>query len=244
MICNTLLLAAAVLRIDTSVVAFAPMQMRATATIAAPSRTTTLAFATKDDDDDEEEQPDPGMAAAFRQLDNLKSLDDGGDKNKPKQTPRPKKPIDASNVNVQGTEAVSPEKEVQLYKEMVQELEETDEDDLYSNVLKDMGGSPAMTTPTPSIQTDQAEGTLPKTTEDFMNQALDEALKEVKIKNSSSVDSILDDKEIMQEIEAIFERGNEQLMESLEEMRREQVRWISSIPWQGRRTPCVKYAHT
>jgi hypothetical protein len=49
-------------------------------------------------------------------------------------------------------------------------------------------------------------------------------LKEVKVNNPSISKSILDDKEIMKEIEVIFERGNEKLMASLEEIRTEQVR--------------------
>jgi hypothetical protein len=49
-------------------------------------------------------------------------------------------------------------------------------------------------------------------------------MKEVKLNNPSIAESILDDKEIMKEIEVIFERGNEKLMASLEEIRKEQVR--------------------
>jgi hypothetical protein len=92
-----------------------------------------------------------------------------------------------------------------------------------------MGGTPTekkqkSSSQTPSITVNEGKNNQQKTPEEFMNQALDEALKEVKVNKPSSVDSILDDKEIMQEIGAIFERGNDKLMESLEEMRREQVR--------------------
>ena len=174
-----------------------------------------------DDNDADQERGGNSFDSAFRQLENLESLGDG-DSSEKKQVPD-NKPIQKGDVqNLQNTDAPPPEKEVQIYKEMVQEMEETDEDELYSDVLKDMGGVPTKKDNPPSIPLDDTP--LKKSTEDFMNQALDEALKEVKVKNPSSADSILDDKEIMQEIEAIFERGNEQLMESLEDIRKEQVR--------------------
>jgi hypothetical protein len=215
-----------------------------------PASPPLLLMAKKDD----EEKQDPGMAAAFRQFNSLERL---GEEDEEAESQKPK-PIDRSNIDLESTktEIVSPEKEVQLYKEMVQELEHTNEDDLYSNILAggsmescdeyllymhfsdpvrsslyytlDMGGTPTekkakSSPPTPSVTVND-EITQQKTPEEFMNQALDEALKDVKVNNPSSVDSILDDKEIMKEIGAIFERGNEKLMENLAEMRREQVR--------------------
>jgi hypothetical protein len=124
-------------------------------------------------------------------------------------------------------EPAPPEKEVQMYKAMVQDLEQQSEDDLYSNVLADMGGSSGVpkepASPITSVEVINSEPTVGET-EDFMNQALNEAMKEVKLNNPSIAASILDDKEIMKEIEVIFERGNEKLMASLEEIRQEQVR--------------------
>jgi hypothetical protein len=59
----------------------------------------------------------------------------------------------------------------------------------------------------------------------FMKQAIDEALKEAQEQSDDLVqkDSLLDNKEIMAEIEKIFDRANEQLLQGLEEIRSEQV---------------------
>lgn len=193
----------------------------------------------KSSDDD----GDSGMAEAFRQLESLGSLDE-------ESPPKPTKSIPAPSVEELQAEPVAPEKEVQMYKEMVEELQDKDEDDLYSNVLEDMGGS-SSTTPkmAPKVKTPPQlrieEGTSnnqnDRDTEDFMNQALKEALEEVKVNNPSISDSILDDKEIMKEIEAIFERGNDKLFESLEEIRKEQV---SKRPRNGSQWTRVSHLST
>lgn len=123
----------------------------------------------------------------------------------------------------------TPEQEVVLYKNMLQELEQTTEEDLYSNVLQDMGGGSTASSNTSASATRPAntnvvEPTPPKpiTSADFLNQALAEALQQVQVNSPSAVDSILDDPQFMNEIEAIFERGNAQLLEGLEAVRREQ----------------------
>jgi len=182
-------------------------------------------LAKKDDDDDEEEATEPGMADAFRQLDALESLDNASSaapqtsKDAAKGFQKPA--MDAKTPTV---EKASPEKEAQLYSEMVKELEETDEDSLYSDVLSEMGGSAPNPKSSPKLDVKpDAPAPSENDTEEFMNQALEQAMKEVKLNNPSVADSILDDKEIMKEIEAIFERGNEKLLESLEEIRKEQV---------------------
>jgi len=207
----------------------------------------------RDDDDDDNGVVVPGMADAFRKLEALDSLgveeeqdnDKDNSKVKGSSTPLEHSSKPASNVvenkstfsspdDLPAAEAAPPEKEVQMYKEMVKELEQQDEDDLYSNVLAAMGGTPtpkkeSSSKPTPAsvnpnvISSDNTQQTT-EVTEEFMNQALQEAFAEVKVKNPSIGDSILDDREIMKEIEAIFERGNDKLMESLKEVRQEQVR--------------------
>jgi hypothetical protein len=175
----------------------------------------------EDDEDADDDASDPGMADAFRQLGDLdsSSLPDVTESTK---TPTFSSPDDPLPV----VEAAPPEQEVQMYKAMVKELEQQNEDDLYSNVLADMGGSSVPKEPAASplsVDVINADTTLGETDE-FMNKALEEALKEVKVNNPSISKSILDDKEIMKEIEVIFERGNEKLMASLEEIRTEQVR--------------------
>jgi hypothetical protein len=234
--------------IETNDAAFAPGSLvrgtnnnagqSSTAFLRIPKRRTVNACqivmrAKKDDDeeDDDEDSVVPGMADAFRQLGDLDSL---GDVNVAETNlPASSKPIEKATFSspddpLPSVEPAPPEKEVQMYKAMVQDLEQQSEDDLYSNVLADMGGSsggvpeePA--SPITSVEVIQSEPTVGET-EEFMNKALNEAMKEVKLNNPSIAASILDDKEIMKEIEVIFERGNEKLMASLEEIRQEQVR--------------------
>jgi hypothetical protein len=179
-----------------------------------------------DADGDEDNTIVPGMADAFRQLGDLDSLGDG-EEAKPASQPIKKATLSSPDESLPSVEPAPPEKEVQMYKAMVKDLEQQNEDDLYSNVLADMGGSAGPKEPqaSPTTSVDVIEsGTTLGETDDFMNQALNEAMKEVKLNNPSIAESILDDKEIMKEIEVIFERGNEKLMASLEEIRKEQVR--------------------
>jgi hypothetical protein len=185
----------------------------------------------EEDEDDDEDSVVPGMADAFRQLGDLDSLGDGEDAET--TLPASSKPIEKATFSspddpLPSVEPAPPEKEVQMYKAMVQDLEQQSEDDLYSNVLADMGGSSGApkdepASPITSVEVIQSEPTAGET-EEFMNKALNEAMKEVKVNNPSIAASILDDKEIMKEIEVIFERGNEKLMASLEAIRQEQVR--------------------
>jgi hypothetical protein len=186
-----------------------------------------IAMRAESDDDDEEDAIVPGMADAFRQLGDLDSLGDG-EEAKPASQPIKKPTLSSPDESLPSVEPPPPEKEVQMYKAMVKDLEQQNEDDLYSNVLADMGGSASaepkesQASPTTSVDVIESDTTLGET-EDFMNQALNEAMKEVKLNNPSIAESILDDKEIMKEIEVIFERGNEKLMTNLEEIRQEQV---------------------
>lgn len=223
----------------------------------------TLALLAREkDDDDHDGSGTAGMEDAFRQLDALQSLDDDDDVGSdPKAAAvggsgRKKitKPDGDELVapDGDGAAALSPEKEVKVYQDMVKDLEEKEEDELYSDVMSDLAGGKSASASIPrkappssgrsagggagkgfdrkvtTVAVEEGETQQPppseEDAEEFMNQALKEALEDVKVQNPSISDSILDDREIMKEIEAIFERGNDKLMESLEEIRKEQVR--------------------
>lgn len=191
-----------------------------------------LAGSSRDTDEQGDGQQQPGMAEAFRQLDALQSLGGSDDEEEVKPSPS------ASASNLEATSSVpevpsaTTEQEAQLYTKMMQEMEQTDEEGLYSDLIADLGGSDGELSDKKSKNPDDANTTttmlnvtspsLQGETEKFMNQALQEALKDVKVKNPSAADSILDDKEIMKEIEAVFERGSAKLIASLEEIRKEQ----------------------
>ena len=212
-----------------------------------------------DDDDDEEASRRPGMEDAFRQLNELESLLDDDDDNKPVPPPKKKK-IDAdttSSLPDDTIKEVSPEQEIKVYRDMVGELEQNEDAEAYSDIMNELGGKPKQVEDTYSqVMSDLGGTPKPKEveppstlnlgdgddgdgvgssaseidTERFMDSALQEALKEVKVNNPKILgDSILDNKEIMKEIEDIFEEGNEKLLASLEEIRQEQVR--SDDPW-------------
>mmetsp|Transcript_9664 Transcript_9664/g.21761 ORF Transcript_9664/g.21761 Transcript_9664/m.21761 type:complete len:362 (-) Transcript_9664:81-1166(-) len=180
--------------------------------------------------DDEDENLPRGMKDAFDKLSSLESL---GDKDSvAKSAPSSVKKIEVDKDVVpleEGKGGLSPEKEVQMYTKMMEDLDSIDNDDLYSDVLSEMGSDkPSQPKSPPSNPQPAAPEISPQATkkdmDTFMENALNDALEEVKLKGSDSLnaDSILNDKEIMKEIEAIFDRGSEQLMESLEEIRKEQ----------------------
>jgi hypothetical protein len=113
-------------------------------------------------------------------------------------------------------------------------------DDTYSQVLTELGGAsaPRRKASAASNHTELLNSELPTddtilflqsntgaTNDELLEDALKEALEEVQLNNPRiSENSILNDQEIMREIEDIFEKGNVKLLESLEEIRREQVR--------------------
>lgn len=171
------------------------------------------------------------MEKAFQQLSSLQSW---GTNENDVLSPLLKKPIEPLRernfTKLDDNADPTPESEVQMYKSLIQELEQTNEDDLYNNVLKDMGGGIPSTRNNRirDSSTQNPFDNTPSSPDSLMEQALNEALRDVQMNTRSSVDSVLNDKEIMREIEEIFQRGNEKLIESLEEMRREQVRWLKS----------------
>jgi hypothetical protein len=182
-------------------------------------------------DDDEEEANQAGMASAFRELEALDSLDDD-DKSVPKKGASSIKGIDdLEDVKQLKNMKATPEAEVKLYKDMMNESEKEDVE-LYVDIMTDMGG----TTPKPKkkqtlkIQDEQVEllDSLERSPEDlnvFMNQALQEALKEAKSKTPEELASIdpLDDEDMMDEIRNVFDRANDELLASLEDIRKEQA---------------------
>lgn len=202
-----------------------------------------------DDDDDAASNNLPGMSEAFRQLESLDSLFDPEE-----YIPAPDKiDVEAvldreASTLLQGAKAVevAPEQDFAVYRNMMEELEQNEDaeayaelldelgnsslqtDDTYSQVLTELGGTrpAAVGTKTASNKVDATPSILSSdaSKEQFMEEALQEALKEVKVNNPRLTDSILDNKEIMREIESIFDQGNEKLIASLEEIRIEQVR--------------------
>ena len=109
---------------------------------------------------------------------------------------------------------------------------EKEEVELYADMMTDMGGTTPKRNKQKNIQVqdEQVEllDSLERSPEDlnvFMNQALQEALQEAKSKTPEELASIdpLDDEDMMEEIRNVFERGNNELLASLEDIRNEQV---------------------
>ncbi|GAX26740.1 hypothetical protein FisN_2Hh311 [Fistulifera solaris] len=177
----------------------------------------------EEDDDSANNKSGVGMERAFQQLEQLSFLPTDNNNSILDNKNVTKIQASMDNLQLTSTSTPTPEQEVLLYKNMVQELEQTTEEDLYSNVLQDMGGGSGTSS---SVSETEEERTVdppkPTTSADFLNQALSEALQQVQVNTPSAVDSILDDPELMNEIEAIFERGNAKLLEGLEAVRREQ----------------------
>jgi hypothetical protein len=170
-----------------------------------------------------------GMEDAFSHLEGLKGL---GGEDDPFSVPEKKQKQDEAFAkamqeldlkDIQDIEPPTPESEAKLYKELLSEVEGKTEDDLMATmatVKSEMGGGSSSKTEFP-----QFDPTM-RDTDKFMEKALDEALKEAKKKADVEIntESLLDNKEIMKEISAIFDKGNDQLLEGLEEIRAEQVR--------------------
>lgn len=178
---------------------------------------TTRLLAKKGDED----KPSKGMEEAFRQLEELKAFD--GDspplpERKKKQDEAFAKAMQELNLkDIADLPEASVESEVELYKDMAVELSETTETDLIATVKSELGGSPTV-----MPRFDPAA----RDTEKFLEKALDQALAEAEKKAQTEInkESLLDNKEIMKEIEKIFDKANAELLEGIEEMREEQVR--------------------
>lgn len=209
--------------------------------------TTRLRLSGDDDDDDEEDDTRSGMASAFDALDALDESDLGDApttaldrayalRQEGRQRAADKPLVDES--------VVTPTEELKLYGDMYDELENKGgEDALYGDVrneldqnkeegdqqvLDDVDGigevgaavDAAATTDSDSLYTKEDQ-------DDFMNRAIAEALQEAKdavpAEGAAALsDSILDDKELMRDIEAIFDDANRKLMQGVEDIRTEQ----------------------
>ncbi|KAL3921649.1 MAG: hypothetical protein SGILL_002638 [Bacillariaceae sp.] len=205
---------------------FAPSLVAAAATLVSGFHQPTLLFASASDKD-----IGPGMEDAFRQLEQLESLDttlgnDDASSSNTSQEEREKKKRDTAFAkamkeldlkDIVADAPVSVESEAELYKDMAEELSMAEsEEDLKKDLTMDLEDVVAVAVE-PSIDTSN---------EEFVNKAIDEALRDAKEQNADVVEdkeAFLDNKEIMSEIEKIFDRANDQLMEGLEEIRTEQM---------------------
>ena len=208
-------------------------QQRRRHSVASPHRIRSLA-GKNDDDADDEMKLGPGMEDAFRELEALKSL---GNENLPERPEGGKavtkdeafaSAMDSLNLQDILSEAeaeneaadLSPESEVELYKDMASELEvaSSEEDLIAADFKNDLELAESSEAGVPVIDTQK-----------FMDRAINEALREAKDQDSSvdiddAKEAFLDNKEIMSEIEKIFDKANDDLLEELEEIRVEQVR--------------------
>lgn len=186
--------------------------------------------------DDEEDDTRDGMTEAFRELEALGPL--GDDDLQPKsRIDDTRKGFQDVNVKLPLKSEATPEAQVRLYKDMYTESEKG-ETELYSDLLSDMGGTPPTPKPEEPFEEEQVEliETLKRTPEDldmFMNSALAEALAEARSKTPDELaldaENALNDKEMMKEIEAVFEKANKELLDSIEDIRTEQVRNLHTL---------------
>lgn len=149
--------------------------------------------------------------------------------------------------------------DAEAYRDMMGALDPGDDrkrqkqtDDTYASVMDELGGTPRELrleeNSTPTMPSTVAREELEQySSERLLDAALKQALEEVKESTTlnndkdgkrleslfgSDKDSILDDKEMMKEIEQIMEEGNQKLIDSLEEIRAEQVRSkLVCAPW-------------
>merc|ERR1712038_785902 len=131
--------------------------------------------------------------------------------------------------------------QAKLYTEIYEELKKGGEDGIYDNIMDEMTDSNNTNGKGGRVIKDadgigslvKEEETLTaveisQDTDMLMKRALEEAMDEVKSKapepgRSDLTESILDDKEMMKEINAIFDRANEQLLDSIAEIKDEQA---------------------
>ena len=199
-------------------------------------------FASSSKDDDS--SGGAGMEDAFRELEALQSLDEP---ERPKEKPKEKdeafakamgnldlkdilSKVDDDNNDDSKTKTPSLESELEIFKDMASELELASEKE--ELIVADFK-SDLLLADDDDIDIDIDNDGVPAfDTEKFMDQAIEEALKEAKERNSDveqiigDKDAFLDNKEIMSEITKIFDVANDELLEGLEEIRTEQVRCL------------------
>lgn len=188
--------------------------------------------------DDVEDDEREGMDDAFSALDALEGLGDSPED-------FPSSYADSLNSDNNDDSSKFMNEELKLYSEMFSELSDKSEDEVYGDILDEM--SPSANSNNPEINQQQAEQSVEITEtevsqetlfdqqsqDDFMNRAITEAMEEATrlnnnpdnaIASSDPVvpDNILQDEEMMKEIELIFEKANEKLLASVNDIREEQ----------------------
>jgi hypothetical protein len=126
-------------------------------------------------------------------------------------------------------ESPSAEEELKLYRELYNDLDQ-DDDALLEVVKKEIeiqatiaGCVESTDEQLPTmIRLDNADIADDAASNEFLNQALEQAMREIQPRGELS-QMIRQDKDLMKEIEAIFDKGNDQLLANLEEIRNEQV---------------------
>lgn len=193
-----------------------------------------------------------GMEDAFESLDGLSSLEFGDLKEEKLEKTSIKASDDLfeslGETDSSIDENSSPE-ELNFYKEIVEELETEGKDGIYENIMGEMTSSGSSTSSKEpksedkkvlsdadglgSLSKDEEETLtvveISQDTDKLMKRALQEAMEEVtsnspKKGKGALPDSILNDKEMMTEINAIFDRANEQLIESISDIKDEQAK--------------------
>jgi len=185
------------------------------------------------DDDDNAMNIGPGMDDAFKELEALQSLGDAKLPERPKDgKPKVKDEVFAKAMEgldlkailseaADGSESdpASPESEVELYKDMASELDVASSKDelIVADFKFDLDMADGDEAELPAIDTQK-----------FLDKAIEEALLEAKEKDSNvdakdAKEAFLDNKEIMSEIEIIFDKANNDLLEELEDIRIEQA---------------------
>ncbi|CAJ1959407.1 unnamed protein product [Cylindrotheca closterium] len=180
-------------------------------------RTTTTTSALYADGEKDDESIGKGMEDAFKQLDNLKSLDDDVFTVPDRKVQDEAFAKAMETLDLKGLEDVEPpppEAEAALYSDMASELASASEIDLIDDVKSQLGG---VKTEIPKF--DPAS----RDTEKFLEKALTEAIEEASAMADVDKESLLDNKEIMKEIKAIFDRANDELLDGLEDIRKEQM---------------------
>jgi len=201
-------------------------------------------FGKKIDDNEEDVDDRPGMEDAFRALDSLSSFDLGNvgvdsEEVSGEVTPLRTDVLDDILKKVGGDKAPDAEDELKIYSEIYNEVE-NDKNDVYGGVLEELTGESIGNSEKRVI--DDADGIgaalrldeveeltaveLSVNTDELMERAVKEALQEVGNKTSSDFavnsSAIMDDEELKTEINAIFDRANEELLTSIDEIKQEQ----------------------
>lgn len=189
-----------------------------------------------------------GMENAFASLEDLSSLDEIGTPAKSSESK-----LDLSKIDISPEDEMaelSPD-EVKLYKDMYAEVNDDDGESIYNDLLGEMNGEKEFKSgdgfgkkkavvDTPSnVPLDDADGigeinldeeqltavNLSQDTDEFMKKALEEALEDARVqtKSTSISDSILNDEELMKEINAVFDKANAQLLDSIQDIKKEQA---------------------